>query len=148
MTEYDEEEVTSWAALADEFAHRAKTCRENFEEVKELEQTEAMSRTGRSAIGWLSLYEAYDNCVIRMRHLIPRLGDPHGPPKVGDLIAGNKVDRCAVGTLLRGDHYGAAAIRTVSGWQVTGMSAAQGVIFVTHNMWKVVEVPEPGRKTS
>lgn len=148
MPDYDADEVTSWAALADEFADRAKTCRESFEEVKNLEQSVAMARTSRSAIGWLSLHEAYDNCAIRMRHLIPRLGDPNGPPKPGDLIAGNKIDRCVVGTLLRGDHYGAAAIRTVNGWQVTGMSAAQGVIFVTHNMWKVVEVPEPGRKTS
>lgn len=91
---------------------------------------------------------AFPGLAQRIRNLIPRLGDPHGPPQAGDLIAGNRLDRCVVGTLLRGDSYGAAALLTVNGWQVTGMSAQQGVVFASHNMWKVVEVPEPGRKTS
>lgn len=139
MTEYDEDEVTSWAALADEFEDSAKQANA---------AAHAEAQNGNLDQFHLGRCSGRREAYARIRHLIPRLGDPNGPPKVGDLIAGNKVDRCVVGTLLRGDHYGAAAIRTVNGWQVTGMSAAQGVIFVTHNMWKVVEVPEPGRKTS
>jgi hypothetical protein len=107
-----DEEVTSWAELADDLEY------------------------------------AFPGIAARIRRLIPRLGDLHGPPGVGQIIAGDRLDRCLVGTVLRGDSYGAAAIRTVNGWTVTGMNAAQSAHFVKINFWKVVEVPESGRKTS
>lgn len=93
---------------------------------------------------------AFPNISARIRRLIPVLGDPHGPPQPGQIISGDALDRCVVGTLLRGDKAGVAAIRTVNGWSVTGMTAemARGFIPIKSNFWKVVEVPERGQRVS
>lgn len=87
---------------------------------------------------------AFPGISARIRGLIPKLGDPHGPPRVGMIISGDALDRCVVGTLLRGDKAGVAAIRTVNGWSVTGMTAemARGFLPIKNNFWKVVDVPE------
>lgn len=93
---------------------------------------------------------AFPKIAARIRSLIPKLGDRNGPPQVGMIIAGDALDRCVVGTLLRGDKAGVAAIRTVNGWSVTGMTAemARGFVPIKNNFWKVVEVPERGQRVS
>jgi hypothetical protein len=93
---------------------------------------------------------AFPKIAARIRGLIPVLGDPNGPPRAGEIISGDRLDKCVVGTLLRGDKAGVAAIRTVNGWSVTGMTAemARGFIPIKGNFWKVVDVPARGQRVS
>lgn len=101
-------------------------------------------------------FEAHGQEIVaaRMRYLIPRLGDMHGPPQVGMVISGDVVRRCSTGTILRATESAAVAIRTVSGWQVSGMASltsgatAPGAeAFVRMTTWRVVEVPSRDAET-
>jgi hypothetical protein len=68
------------------------------------------------------------------------------PPRLGDVISGERIDECPIGTTLRSTQTATAAVRSVHGWLVTGRhrSEAQDVIEADMRLskWRVVEVPE------
>lgn len=141
MPEYDGDEVTSWAELADEFAHGAEQAEQSSSSVP------IPVREDQVDLFQLGKAEAYSTAAKRIRFLIPRLGDPHGPPLVGQVIAGDAVSRCVVGTVLRATNAAVVAIRTVNGWAASGMLVGQARSLMEVNTWRVVEVPDRPAET-
>jgi hypothetical protein len=136
MPEYDGDEVRSWAELADEFALQSDRSQHDSSAVP------IPVHEGQIDQFQLGRADAFGTAAKRVRFLIPRLGDPHGPPLAGQVIQGDVVDRCPLGTLLRATQAAVVAIRTVNGWSVSGLSSSQARSIMKINSWRVVEVPE------
>lgn len=101
---------------------------------------DSLDEVQRWAIGVLGRYQEPDERLVDMVKLAAAKYKPM-PPKVGDVITNGRLDDCTVGTVLRGIHAAMAAVRSVNGWTVTGMTSGQAETIIKINRWAVVYVP-------